>query len=122
MTLLNDFFTILDDTGSTVTIGLNREHVIYKAHFPVKPITPGVCIIKIVTELLERKLGVQLQLSQVKNLKFVDILSPLQNPEVEACFDLIQPLAKGYKVKGILRHGDHIFTKYSLTYERSNNA
>lgn len=103
-------------------IRMNPDHFIYRAHFPGNPITPGVCIVQVVTELLETLLEERLSLCEVKSLKFVDILSPLQNPEVEACFDLIQPLAKGYKVKGILRHGDHIFTKYSLTYERSNNT
>lgn len=103
-------------------IRMNPDHFIYRAHFPGNPITPGVCIVQIVTELLETLLEERLSLCEVKNLKFVDILSPLQDPEVEACFDLVQPLEQGYKVKGTLRRGDHVFTKYSLTYERSINA
>ena len=116
MTLLNDFFTILDDTGSTVTIGLNREHVIYKAHFPhfpVKPITPGVCIIKIVTELLERKLGVQLRLSQVKNLKFIIPISPIDDPQVTINFSHIDQETSGLtRARGeITGQQSQVFTK-----------
>lgn len=103
-------------------IRMNPDHFIYRAHFPGNPITPGVCIVQIVTELLETLLEERLSLCEVKNLKFVDILSPLQDPEVEVRFDLVQPLEQGYKVKGTLRCGDHVFTKYSLTYERSINA
>lgn len=118
MTLLNDFFTILDDTGSAVTIGLNREHVIYKAHFPVKPITPGVCIIKIVTELLERKLGVHLQLSQVKNLKFIIPISPIDDPQVTINFLHIDQETSGLtRARGeITGQQSQVFTKFSILY------
>ena len=37
--------------GFEFDISLFPEHFIYKAHFPGEPITPGVCIIQIATEL-----------------------------------------------------------------------
>ena len=52
MILLNDFFQIVESgvdpkSGQLIfKVRLNASHVIYKAHFPGMPITPGVCIIQ----------------------------------------------------------------------------
>ena len=40
------------EDGAVYTLRLNPDHVIYKAHFPGEPITPGVCILQIGQELL----------------------------------------------------------------------
>ena len=45
MRLINKMFSIVSE-GETVRIQLHPEHVIYQAHFPGSPITPGVCIIQ----------------------------------------------------------------------------
>lgn len=117
MKLLNDFFTIQNDTGATVTIGFNSEHVIYKAHFPGKSITPGVCIIEIVTELLELKLGAQLQLSQVKNLKFINPISPVDDPQVTVNFTHIDQDDAGLtRARGNITGQSQVFTKFSIIY------
>ncbi len=70
-------------TGSNVEtdnaayeITLNRESFIYQAHFPGMPITPGVCIIEIATELLSDAVGKTLELQSVKNAKFLVPLIP----------------------------------------------
>lgn len=62
--------------GVGFTVRMNPEHVIYSAHFPGDPITPGVCIIQMGVELLGRALGRPLELSAVKNVKFLSILRP----------------------------------------------
>ena len=62
--------------GVGFTVRMNPEHIIYSAHFPGDPITPGVCIIQMGVELLGRALGRTLELSAVKNVKFLSILRP----------------------------------------------
>ena len=54
--------------------------MIYKAHFPGEPITPGVCILQIGAELLSEAAGERLELSVVKNVKFLSILRPDGKP------------------------------------------
>lgn len=69
-----------DEGGICYTIRLNAEHVIYKAHFPEEPITPGVCIIQTGMELLDDATGGDMELSCVKNVKFLNILHPDGTP------------------------------------------
>ena len=80
MVFLNELYTISNsnqNNGNAVfNIKLNPGHFIYKAHFPNEPITPGVCIIQIALELLELYLKRSLQISQVKNVKFLSVMSP----------------------------------------------
>ena len=51
--------------------------VIYQAHFPEQPITPGVCIIQIASELLNELLQTEYKLTTVSNAKFLAVINPL---------------------------------------------
>ena len=92
MQLKNDLYTI---TGEEMkgqecrfTIELNSSHFIYQAHFPEEPVTPGVCIVQIGKELLELFLSenssenVKLEISKVKNVKFLSVISPMETSTV----------------------------------------
>lgn len=122
MRLLNSFFNIVsanDDSGQchVVSIKLNPEHVIYQAHFPGKPVTPGVCIIAMVTEVLEQWKQRKLKLSVVKNLKFVGIVSPLECHNVEIVYQSVEETGDSLKAKGFLRNEDNTLTKFSIIYK-----
>lgn len=84
MTLLDSFYHIVSSGSSTdgysYTIGMDAGHPIYKAHFPQRPITPGVCILQIGRELLSQALGKKLELVSARNVKFLSVLSPDGNP------------------------------------------
>ena len=58
-------------------MALNGECEVFQAHFPGQPITPGVCILQMVTELLEDCTGRQLAVTRVKNAKFLTVLTPV---------------------------------------------
>ena len=62
--------------GVSYQLHLNGEHVIYKAHFPGEPITPGVCLLQMGAELLSDSVGSDLECEQFKNVKFVSVLRP----------------------------------------------
>ena len=81
--MLKDHFyrlTNLEINGATANaeITLLEAHPIYKGHFPGNPITPGVCQIQMVKETTEEITGLQLKLSQAKNIKFLNVLMPGQ--------------------------------------------
>jgi len=60
----------------TYQLHLNAEHVIYQAHFPGEPITPGVCLLQMGVELLSDAAESALEIDTVKNVKFLSVLHP----------------------------------------------
>lgn len=91
MLLRNKLYTVThrNTEGLTgcYTLELQPACVIYKAHFPGEPITPGVCIVQTAQELLEDMLQCAglphtTKLAMVKNVKFLSVLSPADNTTV----------------------------------------
>ena len=92
MKLLNDFFTIIQNSDKesqvppllsddfTTQVKLNSDHFIYKAHFPNNPITPGVCLLQMAQEILEQRIGRQLRLKTAGNIKFRKPVEPTACP------------------------------------------
>ena len=84
MRLSGTFFTVIStketENGSEPRlvspveplIRLEPGNVIFKAHFPDYPITPGAVQIRVATELLENHLGKGLTLARVGDLKFME--------------------------------------------------
>ena len=67
MELKNSLYQITgkETNGTAVSydLQLDASHVIYQAHFPGEPITPGVCIIQMAKELLEDHTGTAYEIS-----------------------------------------------------------
>lgn len=86
MQLKNNLYKIIRkeevDRVVNYTIELSPSCVIYAAHFPGEPITPGVCIVQMGKELVELQLSEQcstpckLMITKVKNVKFLSVISP----------------------------------------------
>lgn len=117
MKLLNDFCTIEGGDTDTIRLRLNPDHPIYHAHFPGNPITPGVCIVQIVGELLGERLSRQFALSKIVNLKFVSTISPVETPMVEVHFDSVELNGSECKAKGVITAEDGVKTKFSILYD-----
>jgi len=118
MRLQNEMFTVVSEAIDEMQIRLNAEHFIYQAHFPGNPITPGVCIVQIIGELLQNRLGGKsLMLDRIVNLKFVSIISPTEHPEVTVKFSSVQPEEDECKVKGTLEAEGTVLTKFSVVFK-----
>lgn len=86
MELKNNLYKIIRKEGAgpvaNYAIELIPSCVIYTAHFPGWPVTPGVCIVQMGKELVEDLLSGQrsapcrLDISKVKNVKFLSVISP----------------------------------------------
>jgi 3-hydroxyacyl-[acyl-carrier-protein] dehydratase len=85
--LNNDFFHIvsLDEGAGTLraVIRINPDHHIFEGHFPGQPVVPGVCMIQIVKELLATVTGEEPLLKGGDMFKFLSILDPTKNNEVD---------------------------------------
>ena len=84
--LKDNFFSTIERTdinNSEVDfiVHLHSEHIIYQAHFPNNPITPGVCIIQIVKELFSFLKQFDCTIKKIKNVKFTHPINPtIHNP------------------------------------------
>ncbi len=125
MKLLNDFFHI-EDTASAegetaYGLRLNPQHVIYRAHFPGNPITPGVCIVQMVGELLDSLAGRSLSLKRVVNVKFLHVLSPVEHPTCRVVFRRVEREGLVWRVKATVESAEIRFAQLSMIYEESAN-
>lgn len=86
--LKGDFYHILNpiaivEKGYKCRIGLNAGHDIFKGHFPGQPVVPGVCMMAIVREMLEEITGRKLIMKSTSAIKFLNMIDPARNPEVD---------------------------------------
>lgn len=64
------------------TLTARRDSEVYAGHFPAKPVTPGVCMIGAVVELLQQAAGRPLALQRVANIKYLAMMGP---DEIDGC-------------------------------------
>lgn len=118
MKLLNSLYTIASDAKSEgkhdFHISLDKNHFIYQAHFPGEPITPGVCIMQIAKELLEVSTDLKLNLTSVKNIKFLRIISPAEITRITYSLGKIAREEDSVKVQVTVVDGDDVYAKLSL--------
>jgi 3-hydroxyacyl-[acyl-carrier-protein] dehydratase len=98
------------------TIELDKEHAIFKGHFPGNPVMPGVCMIQIIKELTEKALDKSLFLSVCSNIKFMAII----NPEIHDVLKLDIAFAEAdteVKVKNSSFFGDTLALKLNATFK-----
>lgn len=120
MRLLNDFFFIEDSTytedSGVYYISLEASHIIFSAHFPGNPITPGVCMVQMATECLEKQLGRRLYLREVKNIKFLSVLSPEEKTKLKLILSNIKEETEGCKVQVTISSEETLYAKIALRY------
>ena len=119
--LNSTFYTIRKRTdtegGVDYRVSLNASHVIYEAHFPGNPVTPGVCIIQIVKELVEAYCDSTFLLRTIKNVKFMKVIDPRIVGELTFALNVTTQDDGMTVVSGIVGEGDTIFSKINLIFE-----
>lgn len=121
MNLKNNLYIIKssDVEKRSFLIELLPNSIIYKAHFPGHPITPGVCIVQIATELLQEFMHKNLVLKTITNAKFLSIINPENDKKI--IFNIkkltIDETENNVSVSIIVQdQSDKIYSKISLTY------
>lgn len=98
----------------TFRILLNEEHPIFLAHFPSYPILPGACTAEIIKEAAEMELQTALDILEVRQLKFIQVLSIPENKETLLSLTF-KSLEEGKQlIKAIIRNETQTFCKAEL--------
>lgn len=117
--LLKDFYSVFSSTeleGEFITeVEINKDHDLYRGHFPDRPVTPGVILMQLFKEEAERRSNKKLQLVTAANVKFMAVVDP------NVCEKLTLQSSMVYengilKLKGIAKQNDTISLKISATY------
>lgn len=119
MKLKNNLYKIISTDKETrqFLISLLPDSEIYRAHFPEEPVTPGVCVIQMATEIIEDELGESLRLKAIANAKFLAVISPMEVQEV--IYRIKKQEREGDIVKSQIVVSDKegkIFSKLSLEH------
>ncbi|MCX7551451.1 3-hydroxyacyl-ACP dehydratase [Xanthomarina sp. F2636L] len=118
--LLKDFYKInalnVVDNITTAKITINKNHDIFKGHFPGNPITPGVCMMQIIKELTEQIVDKKLFMESSSNVKFMAIINPEKTPNLVLELD-ISETDTGYKVKNSTTFDETVALKLTNNYK-----
>lgn len=119
MKLQDNLYRIIEQNDSSAQVELLADCIIYKAHFPGRPVTPGVCIIGMAGDLLEGLTGMQLSLIEVINAKFLAVIDPREMPSVTYTFSKLvhDDAAATLRVAASVTAGDTVCSKLSLLYK-----
>jgi len=75
-----------ENNSLLVTVNLNKDHSIFKGHFPSQPLLPGVCMLQMLREILESNFDKKLQLVKADDIRFTAMIDPDKNSEIK--FDI----------------------------------
>jgi 3-hydroxyacyl-[acyl-carrier-protein] dehydratase len=116
--LKDSFFTIEGITetekGRTYRVALNALHPVFLAHFAGSPVMPGACVVQMIKELAEESLSVPFFIATVKNMKFLKVINPLENPEISVLMTCTVQENDSVRVSFVINDGDTVFSKAIL--------
>lgn len=122
MILLNDFYTILQKVPTPgvvkAKIAFNKNHRILEGHFPGLPVVPGVCMLQIVREIMEVNTGKELRIAGAENMKFLSVINPEQNNEVDVVVNYVDEDGK-LSINATLFAGTVTFFKLKATLQNA---
>lgn len=118
--ILQNFYELKDTTVSEgvhhTQLSINKDHEIYKGHFPGRPVTPGVVLMLLFKEEAERISGKKLQMQRANNVKFMAVCDPttdealILETETEEAGEFI-------KLKGTAKNDRGIVLKINSLYK-----
>lgn len=122
MILLDDFYSLTQKDSSPgvlkARMAINKTHRIFEGHFPGLPVVPGVCMLQMVREIMEVHAGHDLKITASDNMKFLSVLNPEQNAEVEATINYSEE-GNRFSINATLFAGTTTFFKLKATLQAS---
>lgn len=92
------------------TLKARRDSTVYAGHFPSKPVTPGVCMIGAVVELLAQATAQPLRLAKVNNTKYLAMMTP---DDIDGA--TLAATISGDTATASYTKGDTVYAKMKLT-------
>lgn len=100
-------------------IVINKDHDVFKGHFPGNPVTPGVCMMQIIKELTQQAVNAPLMMKSASNIKFMALINPEINPELKLELEITEAEDASVKVKNTTYFEDTTALKLSCIYSKN---
>lgn len=118
--LLKDFYTVESTSRNgemyATRLAINKTHEIYKGHFPDMPVTPGVILMQLFKEEVERITGKELLLEKASNVKFTAVVDPNKDEKL-ILNTIISEGSEGISLKGTAENNNAIALKINAFYK-----
>jgi len=119
--LIEGLYTVTDfqrkEQEVKAIVQLNKDHEIFKGHFPENPVMPGVCMLQIIKELTEQAMGKSLLLTVASNIKFMAIINPNLNPTLSLLISITED-EDMVKIKNTSLFDETVALKLSATFKK----
>ncbi len=90
------------------------EHEIFTGHFPGQPVVPGVCMMEMVRELIERLSGRLLWLREAAQVKFLSPITPDLRPFMEISWE--EKKGGEWKVQASLKEDSRVMFRLQALF------
>ena len=123
--ILENFYSIESQSKSkdknefSLDIRINKNHDIFKGHFPNNPVMPGVCMMQIIKEITEDIIDSKLFMEKCTNVKFMALINPEINHRLHLKL-IISQENEIVKVKNKTKFEDTLALKMSAQYRILN--
>lgn len=119
--ILQNFYTVKEtveeDANHRTVLSINKDHEIYKGHFPDRPVTPGVVLMLLFKEEAERISGKKLQMQRANNVKFMAVCDPTVDEEL-ILESKTEDSGEYIKLQGIAKNEAGIVLKINSLYKK----
>jgi len=121
--VLENFYTIkkkelVKENTYSFDISINSKHSIFEGHFPGNPIMPGVCMMQITKDIVEDVTGNKLFMKKCSNVKFMAIINPEINKDLNLKIDIIHEENGDIKVKNVTKFEETVALKLTAIYKK----
>jgi len=104
-----------------VEITLDPGHEIYRGHFPGNPVVPGVCQIRILTELMSEIEGCEVIFQNADQVKFLSMIDPRQHQELSISLSIRREPEDHLHISAAILDDEKVFFKCNAGYSTNKN-
>lgn len=101
-------------------VKLHPESEIYSAHFKGMPITPGVCLVQMASEIMEKALGAEACLAEAKDIRFLKPVIPTEVQELKYEMEFYHEEEQRIICKASVTAGESLYAKMNMTYRMNH--
>ncbi len=119
--LIKDFYKVVevavDELNIVAAISLNKNHEVYKGHFPDQPVVPGVIQLQIIKEILENHMEKKLLMSNLIQVKYLIPILPGNYPQLLVSISKKNTDEKSIRIDAFIGIDDVVFSKAKLAFK-----